>query len=392
VKKTTPIRQVIFGICGFFHKLSNLVCRVSLRTRRAVDLPGSGMHNRGTYLSGLLLAYNQKETAMLSRVFSLRWSLLALTVGLMCGTSEFAAAQQSPPIGEIIGGHRHTPIDIDARPIIEKYRVPLVHPRRLLLDRLGNILVADWEAGTVVKVDAEGKSSIVVDGLIEPAGLAHDAMGNLYVSQHSEGMTKSGSVVRISPEGEKSVFAAGFSGPTALAFGPMGDLFVANIQDATISRVTPNGDTSTFVSEIPSPGALAFDKAGFLYAASSTDGIVFRINPMGDVGLLARGLQVPSDLCFDNKGYLIVSNYGGTELTYIDAKGNTRMFAAVPKGTIGHAFDALGNLVLVNWDQQYLMKVTTHLAVPCPHCEQKIPVRLRRKSTKKPEKKTAPVI
>ena len=329
---------------------------------------------------------------MQSCVFSLRCRVLTLVVGLVCGASESASAQQSPPIGEVIGGHRHMPIDIDARPIIEKFRVPLERPRRLLLDTMGNIIVADWEAGTGVKVDSEGKSSIIVDGLVEPAGLAQDAMGNLYVSQHAEGMTKSGSVVRISPEGEKSVFAEGFSGPTALTFGPMGDLFVANIQDATISRVTPNGEVSTFVSEIPSPGALAFDKAGALYAASSTEGIVFRINSMGEVGILTRGLQVPSDLCFDNKGHLIVANYGGTELTYIDPKGNARAFAVVPKGTIGHAFDALGNLVLVNWDQHYLMKVTTHLAVPCPHCEQKIPVRLRRKSTKKPEKTAPPVI
>ena len=52
-------------------------------------------------------------------------------------------------------------------------------------------------------------------------------------------------------------------------------------------------------------------------------------------------------------------------------------FAIVPEGTIAIDFDADGNLLFVNWDGQYLMKVITQLTVPCPHCGKAIPVRLR---------------
>jgi hypothetical protein len=51
----------------------------------------------------------------------------------------------------------------------------------------------------------------------------------------------------------------------------------------------------------------------------------------------------------------------------------------VPKGTIAHAFDAAGNLLMVNWDLQFLMRVTNSFEVPCPHCGKPIPIRLRPK-------------
>ena len=35
-----------------------------------------------------------------------------------------------------------------------------------------------------------------------------------------------------------------------------------------------------------------------------------------------------------------------------------------------------GNLLIVNWDDHYLMKITTNLFIDCPHCGKKIPIRL----------------
>jgi hypothetical protein len=82
---------------------------------------------------------------------------------------------------------------------------------------------------------------------------------------------------------------------------------------------------------------------------------------------------------------LIATNFGGTELTYIDPMGGTKTFALVPKGTIGIQFDLAGNLIFVNWDYQTLMKVTTNLSIPCPHCEKAIPLRLRPRQKPKPK-------
>lgn len=316
------------------------------------------------------------------------------------GTAAVPVHGGMPPVltslGALLGDHPHEPIDLDARPIVSRYNATLLRPRRILLDPAGQLYVADWEAGAVLRIGTNGKTTLVADGLDEPAGLARDLSGNLYVAAHAGGMAGAGRVIRITPAGEQTVYAAGLTGPTALAFDPMGQLYVANFHENSIVRVDPNGNALTVAQGIPTPAALVFDGTGALYAVSSTDGTLLRINSMGEPTVVCRGLSTPSDLAIDPEGHLIVANYGGTELLYVSAKGEARTFAVVPKGTIGLEFDPAGNLLLVNWDLQCVMKVTTQLAVPCPHCGRDIPVRLRAKEPppdrRQPPSPNGPVI
>lgn len=283
----------------------------------------------------------------------------------------------------------HAPAHVDARPIISRLKVPLVRPRRMLLDPQGSLFVADWGAGTVLRVTPDGEVSIVADKLNEPAGLARDNGGNLYVSTHAQGMPEAGTVIRISETGEQTVFAEGLSGPTGLAFDAHDNLFVANFDGNTIVRIGPDGDSTLVTDSIPTPAALVFDEAGRLFAVSSTQGTLYRISLTGEIAVLARGLQVPSDLAIDPEGHLIVTNFGGTELSYVDEKGEVSTFALVPKGTISLAFNHEGNLVLANWDYHFLLKVISNLTIPCPHCGKRIPIRLRPERKRKPPSKPA---
>ena len=294
------------------------------------------------------------------------------------------AAADMPPvlrgIGNFFADHPHDPIVIDSRPIVSRYDVTLLRPRRALLDPAGDLYVADWGAGVVMRITLDGRATLVADDLDEPAGLARDPSGNIYVSTHAGGMTNAGKIIRISPTGEQSIHASGLTGPTALAFDPMGDLYVANFHDNSVVRIDANGNTLVVAADIPTPAALVFDDAGMLYAVSSTEGTLFRIAPsMGEATVVCRGLPTPSDLATDPQGHLIVANYGGTELLFVNERGEPRTFATVPKGTIGLQFDPDGNLLLVNWDLQCVMKVTTQLSVPCPHCGRESPVQLRAK-------------
>ncbi len=296
-----------------------------------------------------------------------------------------------PPLDALnptTAGHRHLPVDLDARPIVRRYKVSLNRPRRVIQAPAGAILIADWADGTIVKVDADGDATLLATELNEPAGLALDRSGNVFVANHGGGMMQQGSIVKITTAGDVQLFAENLNGPTALAFDPQGDLFVSEFHGNRILRITPAGIAHVVVENIPTPAALAFDINGYLYTASSTEGTVYRISQMGNVELLARGLAVPSDLTFDPQQHLIATNFGGTELTYIDPMGGTKTFALVPKGTIGIQFDPAGNLIFVNWDYQTLMKVTTNLSIPCPHCRESIPLRLRPRQ--KPKPKTGP--
>lgn len=312
------------------------------------------------------------------------------------GLVSAAQADETRPFGQALQNaeepHRHMPVDLDARPIVARSKIALVRPRRILVEPDGQLLIADWGAGTVVRVSADEKATILATNLNEPAGLARDASGNIYVSTHGGGMIHSGAIHKISAMGGQSVFVNGLTGPTALAFDPSGNLCVASFDDDSVLRISPMGQVTIVADDIPAPSALTFDAAGSMFVGSSTDGCIYRITSMGAVTLFARGLQVPSDLAVDPEGHLIASNFSGTELSYVDGKGQLAPFAVVPKGTIAHAFDAAGNLVLLNWDYQFLMKVTMQLSVPCPHCGKSIPLRLRPKAREaKPEKKD-PVI
>ncbi len=275
--------------------------------------------------------------------------------------------------------HHHPPVDLDARPIVARSRAAFVRPRRILVEPDGQVIVADWGAGTVVRISADDKTTILLSGLSEPAGLARDGMGNLYVSTHGNGVIHGGTILKLTPMGTQSVFANGLTGPTALAFDPSGNLCVASFDDDSVLRISTSGQMTVLATDIAAPSGLAFDTAGHLFVASSTDGTLYRISPMGEVVLHARGLQVPSDLAFDTEDHLIVANFAGTELVYVNNKGESAPFAVVPKGTIAHAFDSNGNLALLNWDYQMLMRVTMQLTVPCPHCGKPILLRLRPK-------------
>jgi DNA-directed RNA polymerase subunit RPC12/RpoP len=294
-------------------------------------------------------------------------------------------AGDAPPAGKIFRQrpHRHDAVEIEARPILSRYSVSLIRPRRLIARKDGTLFIADWGGGTVMEVSPEGKASLLAQDLDEPAGLALDSAGNLYVSTYAQGMKGEGAVYRFThdgmnrftPDGMK-LFAVGFSGPTDLAFDQQDNLYVANFVDNSISRVKESGSLETFVANIAAPSALLFDAAGNLLALSSTEGTVYRLSQMGVVPF-ARGLSAPTDLVLHPEGHVVAVDFGRGRLMHVTPKGALKLFAIVPRGTIAAEFDSLGNLVVANWDKTGLLKITTNLSIKCPHCGRKISVRLR---------------
>ncbi|MBW3543239.1 MAG: hypothetical protein KY476_23540 [Planctomycetes bacterium] len=301
------------------------------------------------------------------------FSSAAFPVLLVCLLAGSPAARADERSHE----HRHTPVDVDARPMVARLPLSLTGPRRALVEPSGSLVVADWAAGSVLRFDQHGVTSILASDLDEPAGLACDDMGNLYVAVHAGGMSGGGRIVQIAADGLPVDFAGGLTGPADVAVGPDGLVYVAQLQGGSILRIAQDGQADVMAAGLPGPAAVEFDRAGNLYVASATEGAVFRVSPMGMVTTVTRELDAPTDLVLHPDGPIVAVNYGGTELALLTADGGIRRFAVVPAGTIGIAFDLEANLLLVNWDDHYVMKVTTFLSIPCPHCRQPIPVRLR---------------
>jgi sugar lactone lactonase YvrE len=308
-------------------------------------------------------------------MLSVAWGTVLL--GLAAAPLEVQAQNSPRRGGAVIEEHRHTPVVIDARPIISRLDVPLERPRRILLDSDQNVYVADWGTGAVLKVSPDGEVRMVLDRLNQPSGLALDRMGNLYISTYAQGMTGEGTVVKVPVMGDAAVIVSGLSGPIDVALDAEDRLYVACFDRDLVLKISPDDGMSIVVAEVAHPTALAFDRDGRLYVCSASTGAVARIAADGESAIVARGLTEPSDLAFDADGHLIAANLGATELTYIDAEGRLTPFALVPKGTIAAAFTREGNIYLANWDFHLLLKVTSHLTVPCPHCGKPIPIHLK---------------
>lgn len=287
--------------------------------------------------------------------------------------------------------HRHTPITLHSRPIISKYDVSLTRPRRVLFHK-GSLYAADFGAGTVVKVTKDGRSRVIAEELNDPAGLAVDSQGQLYVSTFAQGMEKAGTIVRIGSGGMASVFATGLSGPTALAFDSQDNLYVAGLTHNTVSRVDSNGEVTTFIPNVSAPTGLLFDSKDRLYVLSASEGSLYRADAMAELTRVATGFNSPSDLVAGPAKQMIVVDYGRRRLVSVTSKGKVNLFALVPRGTVTATFDRLGNVIIANSDDRTLVKVTSNLSIKCPHCGRKIPVRLRprpRKPSAAPPKSEA---
>jgi sugar lactone lactonase YvrE len=272
--------------------------------------------------------------------------------------------------------HDHAVLEIDGAPIVARIEVPVERPRRVLLDGSGRLVVVDSGAGRVARIDAGGGRSVIADGLEEPAGIAIDGPGSIYIACHAGGQEGRGSIVRISPTGRVATLAQGLTGPGALAVDAGGRLFVGLFESDEIAAVDRDGRITTFARNVAAPAGLVFDHDDLL-VVSSTEGTLSRITPDGTVRVVARGLQFPTDVVLTSQGRAVVANYAGRALTEIDITGEPRPFASLPPGTIGLAVDPDDNLYVANWDLRLVLHVTMQISIRCPHCDQRIPVRIR---------------
>ena len=209
--------------------------------------------------------------------------LLALAAG-GCG----GAARQAGPTGHIEAGATFAQGG----------------PEQLAFDRAGNLYGVDCQDSWIFRADTQGRLWIVGgtggQGFTGnggtaaqaqftcPSGIAVDATGNVYVSDHDN------RVRRIDPRGVVHAFAgagaippldsnggafagdggparqARFRAPAALAIDRRGNLFVADRGNGAVRRIRVN-DTITTVARVDEPAGLAFDAAGTLYVATPSD-------------------------------------------------------------------------------------------------------------------------
>ena len=156
------------------------------------------------------------------------------------------------------------------------------------------------------------------DGLSSPVGMAYDAKGNLYVANWS-----AGTVLRFTANGERSVFAEGLRGPSGLAISSAGDIYVASYSEDLVWRFTPNGDRSVFVRGLATPAGLSFDAQGRLLIANRQTHQILAAHPDGTMEVVAEGLETPVGAVELPDGDLLVSNIAGG-ISLVSGSANAR--------------------------------------------------------------------
>jgi hypothetical protein len=193
-------------------------------------------------------------------------------------------------------------------------------------------------------------------------GIIFDAAGNLYLSDYANDRVRrvstSGIITTVVGGGASTAdgvaaTAASISNPAGLAFDASGNLYVALRGQAKIRMVSLSGTITTVAgtgttgsggdggpataAQLNQPTGLAIDATGNLYIGS--DGSSYRIRKVNTLG--------------------VISTYAGTGTTGYSGDGGPATAAKIGSFIYGLATDASGNLYMPDWTNNRLRMVSS---------------------------------
>ncbi len=293
--------------------------------------------------------------------------------------------------------------------------------------RFSNSVRRITPGGSIDLVAGTGAAGYSGDGgpaslaaLNEPSGLAVDSSGSLYVFdlrnfriRRVDAGTRliatfAGNGSPNSGDGGPAV-AAGLSQPADVARDSAGNLFIANFSADTVKRIAAGSGRITTVAgtgvrggegdglpatqaQLEIPGAVAVDGAGNLYIAETQGnrirrvdvqtGLISRFAGTGTRGLSGDGgpatqaaINYPTDVVVDPAGNVYVADFGNTCVRRISAGGTITPYAgscgvvgstgdggpatrALLAGPAGLALDASGGLLIADQENNKIRYVT----------------------------------
>jgi glucose/arabinose dehydrogenase len=124
-------------------------------------------------------------------------------------------------------------------------------PTGLFWSRDNTLLVANRNAGEVVRLHPDGKKTVLSRNHKTPVGLAQTDDGSIFVSCYG------GSVDRIAPDGKSASVYTGLNTPGVgiIADGP-DSVLVVDYGGTTVARVNTQGKASTVADGLRSPVGL----------------------------------------------------------------------------------------------------------------------------------------
>jgi sugar lactone lactonase YvrE len=212
------------------------------------------------------------------------------------------------------------------------------------IDHSGNLFVSESSDSKISKFTPAGVRTKFASGI--DGSLAFDAASNLFVGASDA----TGTIFKLAPDGSRTTFAAQTGNPASLAFDPAGDLFVYDLNTGSILKFTPNGEKRVFAEGKKPPGqmfansmALACDHAGNLFAVESGSDTIFKFAPDGRRTPFATKAKA-TELAFDSVDNLYAANFSSSTILKFAPNGTRKVLKTGLAAPESMAFDPTGNL------------------------------------------------
>lgn len=181
----------------------------------------------------------------------------------------------------------------------------------------GDLYIADKGNSRVVKVTAEGVSTVLSTGTIAlegPEGVAVDSKGNVFIADANH-------IVKVAADGSASLVTTGsvtLGHAKGVAVDPVGNLFIADSDSKKVIQITTDGTVSV-IDNIGTSGSsldgIAVGKAGYFAVADAGDNQVA-------LSILSQGPQlqfsqtVVGHESSDGTKTVAVQNIGNASLSF----------------------------------------------------------------------------
>jgi sugar lactone lactonase YvrE len=195
-----------------------------------------------------------------------------------------------------------------------------------------------------VQVKSTGGASVfTITGLAQaisyPAALAFDEAGNLYIADYGNGR-----IVKVTPAGAGTVVAAGSyvfgaSTITGVAVDPRGNVYIADRSNNRVIKVAPSGAASSVSVTgltLSSPQGVAADGTGNVYIADSGHRRVIELTAAGIASVVQTPGQTIGTLLFavtpDSNGNLVVADWANNRVLMVNRATSALSFASTGVG------------------------------------------------------------